>query len=116
MPRTPGVPSIVHAPHAKMYQPRVQLQQKLPSLVHVEHVADVLGDGSGGHQLLGGRVGDFEHELILHGHDDFHMVQAVQTQVLHEVGVQVELFWIYFIIKIKYEYSSLLNRVNAHRR
>ena len=30
-------------------------------------------------------------KLILHGHDDLHMIQTVQTQVIDEVRVQGEL-------------------------
>ena len=31
-------------------------------------------------------------KLVLHGHDDLHLVQAVQAQVLHEVGGRLQLW------------------------
>lgn len=31
-------------------------------------------------------------ELVLHGHDDLHLVQAVQAQVFHEVGGALQLW------------------------
>ncbi len=37
--------------------------------------------------LLNARA-DLEAELVLNGHDDLHMVQAVQPQVLDEVAAQ----------------------------
>jgi hypothetical protein len=37
--------------------------------------------------LLSSRA-DLEAELVLNGHDDLHMVQAVQPQVLDEVAAQ----------------------------
>lgn len=30
-------------------------------------------------------------KLVLHGHNDLHLVQTVQTQVFHEVGGRLQL-------------------------
>ena len=34
---------------------------------------------------------DLESELVLHGHDELHVVQRVQAEVLDEVGIVGEL-------------------------
>lgn len=60
-------------------------------LVHVLVVGDVLNDLGGGEELLGMVVGDLEAELVLHGHDDLHVVEGIEAEVLDEVGLKGEL-------------------------
>ena len=54
-------------------------------------VGDVLNDLGGREQLLRVVVGDLEAELVLHGHDDLHVVEGVQAEVLDEVGLEGQL-------------------------
>ena len=56
-------------------------------LVDVFVVSDVLNKLRRRQQLLGVVVGNLEAELILHGHDDLHVVERVQAQIVDEVGL-----------------------------
>ena len=60
-------------------------------LVHILVVGDVLNDLGGREQLLRVVVGDLEAELVLHGHDDLHVVEGVQAEVFDEVGLEGQL-------------------------
>ena len=60
-------------------------------LVDVFVVSDVLNKLRRRQQLLGVVVGNLEAELILHGHDDLHVVERVQAQIVDEVGLKGQL-------------------------
>lgn len=54
-------------------------------------ICDVLNDLCRREKLFGVVVRNLESELVLHGHDDLHVVQRVQTQVVDEVRLQSQL-------------------------
>ena len=54
-------------------------------------VSDVFSNESRGYQFLCVLVRNLEAELVLHRHDDLHVVQRVQTEVIDEVTVQGQL-------------------------
>ena len=60
-------------------------------MVDVFVVSDVLNKLRRRQQLLGVVVGNLEAELILHGHDDLHVVERVQAQIVDEVGLKGQL-------------------------
>ena len=54
-------------------------------------VSDVFSNESRGDKFLCVLVRNLEAELVLHCHDDLHVVQRVQTEVIDEVTVQGQL-------------------------
>lgn len=54
-------------------------------------VSDVFSNESRGDKFLCVLVRNLEAELVLHRHDDLHVVQRVQTEVIDEVTVQGQL-------------------------
>jgi len=56
------------------------------SALHVLVIHDVLDNVLGGDQLLRVLVGNLKSELVLDGHDDLDVVQAVQAEVVYEMG------------------------------
>ena len=64
-------------------------------------VSDVLNKLRRRQQLLGVVVGNLEAELVLHGHDDLHVVERVQAQIVDKVGIQSQLEQKGHILKFK---------------
>ena len=54
-------------------------------------VSDVFSNESRGDKFFCVLVRNLEAELVLHRHDDLHVVQRVQTEVIDEVTVQGQL-------------------------
>ncbi len=77
-------------------------------------VAHVLHDLGRGEQLLRVVVRDLEPELVLHGHDDLHVVQRVQPEVLHEVRLQLELLVVDLVVEVEDEEDALGDVLDAH--
>lgn len=46
---------------------------------------------SNGEDLFGVLVGELDSELVFNGHGDLNLVKGVETEVLYEVGIKVEL-------------------------
>ena len=64
-----------------------------PLLVNVLLVRNVLYNVSRPVQSLGICVGNLEAKLILHGHDDLHMIERVQAQIIYEMRISRQLKW-----------------------
>ena len=54
-------------------------------------VSDVFSNESRGDKFLCVLVRNLEAELVLHRHDDLHVVQGVQAEVVDEVTIQGQL-------------------------
>ena len=54
-------------------------------------VGDVFSYESRGHELLCVLVRNLKAKLVLHRHDDLHVVQRVQAEVIDEVTLQGQL-------------------------
>ena len=54
-------------------------------------VGHVFSNESRSDQLLSVLVGNLKPELVLHRHDDLHVVEGVQAEVIDEVTVQGQL-------------------------
>ena len=64
-------------------------------------IGDVLRNLRRRQQLLGVVVWNLEAELVLHGHDDLHVVERVQAQIVDKVGIQSQLEQKGHILKFK---------------
>lgn len=71
------------------------------SFVDVLLICDVLNNFIRSHQLLRFRVGNLKTELVLHGHDDLHLVETVQAQILHEVRRDLQLLWVDLVVQFE---------------
>lgn len=60
-------------------------------LMSIATLADVLNSLSGALDFVSFLVRNFNREFFLNGHDDFDGVQAVETEVVGEGGVQGDL-------------------------
>merc|ERR1719295_140372 len=83
-------------------------------LVDVLVIGDVPDDLLRSHQLLRVVVGDLKTELILHGHDDFHVVQGIKTKVVDKVRLKCHLFWVNFVVQPEDEKCSVMDELKAH--
>lgn len=79
-------------------------------------VCDVLNDFSGCEQLLGVIVGDLETEFIFHGHDDFHVIEGIQTEVVGEMGINSKLIVVDFVVQIEDQKNTFPNGFEVERR
>ena len=54
-------------------------------------------------------IRNLEAELILHSNDDLHMVEAVQSQVLDEVGIRRQLLIVDLVKQVEDEHYPARN-------
>merc|ERR1712242_65665 len=84
-------------------------------LVDVLVIGDVPDDLLGSHQLLSVVVGDLKTELILHGHNDFDVVQGIKTKVVDKVRLKCHLVGGNFIEGFAHGDHSGLDVCHIHR-
>jgi len=82
------------------------LKQSVVDVLVVRHIPDYLVSIS---EDLAMVIRNLEPKLILHGNDNFHMVQAVQAQVLDEVRLWSQLFIVNLVKEIEHQHHPLLN-------
>ena len=64
-------------------------------------IADVLLNVFWREESLPVVIGKLEHEFLLEHVNDFHVVQGIQTQIVHEVRIQSQLLGIDLVEKLE---------------
>lgn len=78
-------------------------------------VADISDDGLRCLQLFGIHIWDLEAELVFHSHDDFDVIEGVESEVFREVRVYGELLRVHFVVQTQDEDDTFLDQLQCQR-
>src|SRR5882672_2884279 len=90
-PSNAGHTSAVVLPTAQIMPKPVMTTRRAKLLACLRMLADVVDGIRNGADLLGVFVGDLDVESLFEGHDQFHGIQRVGSQVVHERGAGSDL-------------------------
>lgn len=79
-------------------------------------LGDKLDGVLAGEELLGHVVGDLQHKFLLKRHHQFYSVQRVQSEVVHKVGLELDLVRVYLGEVLQHVKHAASNVVHGQKR
>ena len=61
-------------------------------------------------------VRNLKPEFVLDCHDNFYVVEGVQSEVLHEVRIECNFGVVYLVVEVQYEHGSLFDGFQSQGR